>query len=68
MADAYDRIQSTPGVLGGKPRIRGTRIPAELIASMVADGYSVEAIMRDFSELTAEDIAQAVAFAAKLRR
>ena len=50
------RISSNPAIFDGKPIIRGMRISAELILSLLAQGASVEEILGDYLELDANDI------------
>lgn len=50
--------------MGGKPVIRGTRIPVELILRKLGAGMTAEAILADHPRLTVEDIRAAQAFAA----
>jgi len=52
-----DQIESTAGVLNGKPRIKGTRIPVSLILGYLAAGRSAEEIVSEFPDLTPEQIA-----------
>ena len=60
----FDRITSQPGVLGGKPIVKGTRISVEFILELVASGGSVADIVRNFPFLAEEDVRQAILFAA----
>ncbi len=60
----YDRITTNPDVMGGLPCIRGLRMPVATVVGMVADGMSVAEILDDFSDLEAEDVAQALRYAA----
>ena len=53
---------------GGKPCIRGMRITVYDILEYLASGMSVEDILRDFPELTEEDIRACIAFAANRER
>ena len=64
--DWRERIESTPDVLRGKPRIKGTWIPASLILGYLADGYSVDAIMVEFPDVSKEDISACLAYARDL--
>ena len=65
MSEAYlERISINPKVMVGKPVIRGTRIPVELIVRMVAQGIPIDDILIDYPRLTAEDIRAALYFAA----
>jgi uncharacterized protein (DUF433 family) len=60
----HDRIEINPSVMFGKPVIRGTRIPAELVLRRIGEGLSPEEIIADYPRLTADDIRAAAAFAA----
>lgn len=64
--EIFERISSDPDILHGKPCIKGTRIPVYMIVSLVAEGVSVEEIIKDYSSLTTEDIKAAVKYASKL--
>ena len=50
-------IVSEPEVLRGKPRLKGTRIPVGLVLGYLAAGKSSEDIIREFPDLTNEQIA-----------
>jgi uncharacterized protein (DUF433 family) len=56
------QIVSTPGILGGKPRIDGTRISVELILKQLALGDSIEDLIDDY-EITCEQTLAALTFA-----
>jgi len=60
----HDRIAMNPEVMGGKPVIRGTRIPVDMILRKLGAGMTVEEILADHPHLTTEDIRAAQAFAA----
>jgi len=64
--EIFKRISSDPDILHGKPCIKGTRIPVYLIVSLVAEGVSVNEIVKDYPSLSPEDIRAAVKYAAKL--
>lgn len=53
-------IVSDAVVLGGKPRIRGTRISVEFILELVASGASRDDIVRAYPSLPAEAVAAAI--------
>ena len=59
-----ERIEIRPDVMFGKPVIRGTRMPVELILRKLAAGQSPEEITRQHPRLTLEDIRAAQAYAA----
>jgi uncharacterized protein len=56
IARQHPRIAVDPEVMGGKPCIKGTRIPIDLILRYLGDGQSVEAILEAFPALTREDV------------
>lgn len=65
-ADWREHIVSTPDVLRGKPRIKGTRIPVSLILGYLATGNTVEEIINEFPDLTKEQIAACLDYAREL--
>jgi uncharacterized protein (DUF433 family) len=58
-----ERISVNPQVMVGKPVIRGTRIPVELIVKMMAQGIAEEEILKEYPRLVLEDIRAALAYA-----
>ena len=64
MAMTTERIEINAGVMMGKPVIRGTRIPVELILRKLAEGTSEAELLEDYPHLTAEDIRAAIAYGA----
>jgi uncharacterized protein (DUF433 family) len=61
-----DHIMSTPDVLRGKPLIKGTRIPVSLILGYLAAGSTFEDIIKEFPDLTQEQIAACLDYARDL--
>ena len=61
-----DHIHSDPGILGGKPVVRGTRISVELILEYFEDGASMADILKAYTHITETDVRAAVAFARDL--
>jgi len=61
-------IKIDPGKRGGKPCIRDLRITVSDILEYLAGGMSEDEILRDFPELTREDIKACLAFAADRER
>lgn len=55
-----------PKILGGKPVIRGTRIPVYLVLELLSAGYDFKRIMEAYPTLKEEDIKAAVEYAAKI--
>lgn len=59
-----ERIEVNPTIMDGKPVVRGTRVPVELILRKLGAGKSAEEILVDHPRLTVDDIRAAQAFAA----
>jgi len=55
-----DRITFDPLVMGGRACIRGMRITVAQLVNLVANGMAVEEILREYPDLQADDIRQAV--------
>lgn len=62
---ARERIIIDPRIQHGKPVIRGTRVPVARIIAELAGGMTREDVMREY-EVTKEDVAAALAYAADL--
>ena len=54
--------------MGGKPCIRGMRITVSDVLDYMASGMTHEEILRDFPDLTEEDLRACLAFAADRER
>ena len=54
MADAL--IVRDPDVLGGKPVVKGTRVPVELVLKRLAQDLSIDGLLESYPRLTREDI------------
>ncbi len=63
-----DRISIDPNVCFGKPCIRGTRIWVSLILDFLASGESVESVISNYPQLTADDVRAAIGYAAEVAR
>ena len=59
-----DRIEINPKVMLGKPVIRGTRIPVELILRKLSEGAAESDLLDAYPRLTREDIQAAIGYAA----
>jgi uncharacterized protein (DUF433 family) len=68
MNPLLERISINPNVCFGKPCIRGTRIWVSLILDFLANGMSIEEILSEYPQLTAEDIRAAIAYGAEMSR
>lgn len=62
----FDRITFDLKIMGGRACIRGMRIPVSVIVGQVAHGATVEEILADYPDLEADDIRQALEYAAWL--
>jgi uncharacterized protein (DUF433 family) len=60
------RIEINPEVLLGKPVIRGTRIPVELIVRKLSEGATEADLLDAYPRLTVDDIQAALKYAADL--
>ena len=61
-----DRIVIDPGIMLGKPVIKGTRITVELILRKLSEGLSIEQVIKAYPQLSKEDIYAALTFASDL--
>lgn len=52
----HERIEVNPAIMDGKPVIRGTRVPVELVLRKLGAGMSIEAILDDHPRLTPDDV------------
>jgi uncharacterized protein (DUF433 family) len=59
-----DRVEVNADVMLGKPVIRGTRIPVELLLRKLAEGAMVQDLLDAYPRLVADDIRAALAYAA----
>lgn len=64
----FTRITTDPDLMAGVPTIRGLRIPVATVVSMVADGMTTTEICRDLPDLTPDDVAEALRYAAETVR
>lgn len=62
------RIEINPAILTGKPIIRGTRIPVELIIKLVALRWTDEQIIKEYPMINKDDIQEALNYAQMLVR
>ena len=59
-----DRVEINPKIMMGKPVIRGTRIPVELVLRKMSEGASRRELLNAYPELQEEDIKAALKYAA----
>jgi len=60
----FSRITQSPGVMGGKPCIRGMRVTVGMIVGQIGAGRSLEELLADYPYLEREDILEALRYAA----
>jgi uncharacterized protein (DUF433 family) len=64
----FERITVEPDKMGGVACIRGLRIPVATVVAMVAEGMTVVEILADYPDLEAEDVREALQYAAEAVR
>ena len=60
------RITVDPGILAGKPIIKGTRISVEFILDLLANGWTTENILKNYPQLKQEDIFAVLKYATEI--
>ena len=61
-----ERIRVDPQVLVGKPVVKGTRLAVEFIIDLLAQGWSEDEILRNYPDLTREDILACLSYASTI--
>jgi uncharacterized protein (DUF433 family) len=64
----FTRITVRPDPMGGVPCVRGLRIPVATVVEMIADGISESEIVAAYPDLEAEDVREAIRYAAEAVR
>ena len=62
--EQFQRISHDIGIMGGKACITGTRITVGVILTLISEGATIDEILTEYPCLTAEDIAEALRYAA----
>jgi uncharacterized protein (DUF433 family) len=62
--NSNERVEINPSIMQGKPVIRGTRIPVELLLRKLGEGATQQDLLDAYPNLGAEDIRAAMAYAA----
>jgi len=60
-----NRIERNPEIMFGKPVIRGTRLPVDLLLEKMAYGYGEDKILEEYPFITREDIRAALLYASR---
>jgi uncharacterized protein (DUF433 family) len=58
-----DRIIVDPNILAGKPVVKGTRIPVELVLKRLAQDVDMQTLFEAYPRLTKEDVQACLAYA-----
>src|SRR4051812_27915691 len=64
----FNRITTNPGQMGGVPCLRGLRIPVATIVALIAEGQTTQDILVLYPDLDADDVREALLFAAEAVR
>lgn len=62
MKNLENLIHSNPKIMFGKPVIKGTRVPVDLILEKLAAGETIEQLLRAYPHITADSIQACLAF------
>ena len=65
MNNSFDRIESHPDVLNGKPCIKGTRISVQIVLEWLGSGATPEEIASQHPLISKEDVLQVLRYASK---
>jgi uncharacterized protein (DUF433 family) len=65
---SFTRITVQPDQMGGVPCVRGLRIPVATVVGMMADGMGEDEIVAAYPDLEAEDVREAIRYAAEAVR
>lgn len=64
----FDRITFDPKIMGGRACIRGMRLTVAHVVNMIANGMTTDELLKEYSVLEADDVRQALQYAAFLTR
>jgi uncharacterized protein (DUF433 family) len=64
----FDRITFDPKIMGGRACIRGMRLTVAHVVNMIANGMTTEELLKEYPVLEADDVRQALQYAAFLTR
>ena len=60
-----ERIETKPGVLAGKPVLKGTRIAVELVVELLAQGWETDEILHEYPALQPGDVQACLHYASE---
>lgn len=61
-----DRIIIDPGIMLGKPVLKGTRITVELVLRKLSEGLTIDQVIKAYPQLSKQDVYAALTFASDL--
>ena len=61
-----DRIVMDPEIMVGKPVVKGTRIPVELVLAHLAENLDLQDLFEAYPRLTLEDVKPCLGYATRL--
>jgi len=64
--DWRNRITIDPNILVGKPIIKGMRLAVEFILELLANGWTIENILKNYPQLKKEDVIAALKYATEI--
>ena len=64
--DWRGRIVANPGVVAGKPAVRGTRLSVEFVLGLFAAGWEKSQVLENYPQLSPDDLAAVFAYAADI--
>ena len=63
-----ERIIVDPHILVGKPVIKGIRLAVEFIVELLAQGWDVDEILRNYPGITQDDVRACLSYASEILR
>lgn len=64
MKNYMDHFSRSPEICNGRTVIKGTRVPLQVVLDSLAEGSTIEEILRSYPSITAEDVQATIAYAA----
>lgn len=63
--DQFSLLERNPGILGGKPIVKGTRISVSIILEWMATGASAKSISERYPQVSEKAVEQALKYASR---
>jgi uncharacterized protein (DUF433 family) len=58
-----ERIVENPEIMAGKPTVRGTRVPVDLVLKRLSQDLDVDSLFESYPRLTEDDVKACLAYA-----